>query len=88
MTVEEKQQYQQAIESVIAEYGFVFSRIGCPCSGSQRIYTVSNGKARFTIELWVARRYWHIYESKMKVSYGTKPEYLQQELKRLWDLFS
>ena len=88
MTAEQKKEYQIGIEEVIAEYGFTFSRIGCPCSGSQRIYVATRGNARFELDVWIARGYWHLYEKKMKVSFGTNKQYLQQELSKLWDLYS
>ena len=88
MTVEEKQRDQNGVESVISAFGFTYSRIGCPCSGSQRIYTAIRGKARFELNVWVSRGYWHLYEKKTKVSFGTNTEYLQQELSKLWDLYN
>lgn len=88
MTAAEKIEYQKKIESAIESFGFAFSRIGCPCSGSQRIYNVTKGKTRFELHVWVSRGYWHLYNNKLKVSYGTNNEYLQQQIQQLWDSFS
>lgn len=88
MTSAEKIEYQKGIEETISVFGFVFSRVGCPCSGSQRIYTAILNKTRFELNVWSARGYWHLYEGKTKVSFGTNKQYLQQELSKLWDLYS
>lgn len=88
MTTEEKDQYKKDIESAANAYGFKFSRIGCVCSGSQLIYDTYHAGKHFELDVWHARGYWHLYEGTTKVSFGTDKIYLQQQIQKLWDLFS
>lgn len=86
MTASEKEEYKRAIEGTAATYGFKFSRHGCMCSGGQLIYTASNGSHRYELNVWHARGFWHLYQGKTKIGFGTSPEALQTKIQQLWDL--
>ena len=86
MTANEKAQYKSEIESVGKTFGFTFSHHGCLCSGGQLIYAAVRGKHRYELDVWHARGYWHLYQGRVKVAYGTSSESLKIQIQQLWDL--
>lgn len=88
MSAADKEQYKKDIESILMQYGFRFSRIGCACSGSQLIYDTYHGGKHFELDMWHARGYWHLFLGTSKVAFGTNADYLKQEIQKLWDLYN
>jgi len=87
MTQEQRNEYKMACERVALKYGFRFIGHGCMCSGGQLLYKAYR-KSTFQIAVWDARGYWHLYENRTKIGFGTDPAILEQQIQHLWDLDS
>lgn len=86
MTANEKDQYKRDIEQAAMPFGFAFSNYGCMCSGGQLIYTACHGNHRYELDVWHARGYWHLFQDRYKIGYGTTRESLINQIQKLWDL--
>lgn len=86
MTTEQSKEYKAAVERIALEYGFHYTGHGCMCSGGQLLYNTNRGRSTLQIAVWDRRGYWHLYENRTKIAFGTEPETLKNQLKQLWAL--
>ena len=86
MTIEQRNEYKMAVERIALQFGFRFIGHGCMCSGGQLLYNAYRGRSTFQFANWDARGYWHLYENRYKIDYGTDPNRLEQKLQELWDI--
>jgi len=65
--------------------GFVFSRIGCPCNGSPRIYTKDVDGSKQKLTIWEKRNTWRLEANRVVIATGTASN-LTTKIKAIWDL--
>lgn len=65
--------------------GFKYSRKGCPCVGTPRIYTKEQAKAVYTLTIWEKRNVWQLKSKGCLLASGTA-ENLTTKIQAIWDL--
>lgn len=65
--------------------GFTFSRLGCPCNGSPRVYVTKRGNKPYELFIWERRAMWKLIAAGTTIAYG-KAEELKTKIQAIWDL--
>lgn len=66
--------------------GFVFSRRGCPCNGTPRIYTRSIHNNVYTLTIWDKKNVWRLNsKGGYTIASGNKDN-LTTKIQEIWDL--
>lgn len=72
------------MEQVAIDLGFVFSRVGCPCVGRPKIYTVNHDGRYYELTLYETRGIWRLKMDGYTVATG-KEALLKTKIKELWE---
>lgn len=69
---------------IAVQYGFTFDHIGCPCSGSPKVYKAMRGTTPCLLTLWERRGVWKLVMNGYTVANGNAAN-LQSKLNEIWD---
>lgn len=66
--------------------GFVYSRRGCPCNGTPRIYTANIQNHVYTLTIWEKRNVWRLAGKGGCVVASGNKDNLTTKIQEIWDL--
>ena len=68
------------------QMGFVYSRRGCPCNGTPRIYTQKINNNVYTLTIWDKRNAWKLAGKCGCIIASGNNDNLTIKIQELWDL--
>jgi hypothetical protein len=65
--------------------GFVYSRRGCPCNGTPRIYRAVVQKSVYTLTIWEKKNAWKLAGSGGHIIASGNKDNLTTKIQEIWD---